>query len=423
MTPVEIAYFKHFMYDKGLEKNFLYYYRKNPIKGSPNGDKDANPESIEQFLLQTPAKDVILKAFTFYTSGTAVRENSTFDYWKGIDDQWQAYMRSMADNVINDSWPSLRKTFAILRQNWDVSGYWRKENFESTEEVYQRMHIDMPLPEFRWEHGWQPRQRDDAELIKFGIFDAKDGDVIVRIKKCESGHIIRVIILFRELEPYKVDDIQMHKITAYAYYSLDKSKLKIGSEIHSILVDPEAKDVAFRLAFDEERNILMNKLADAGLKWSEETKELISVHEDEQATVPEASAEGDSSDVPEIDFVEFDKNRRVVNALKKGIMSVNTRNHSWRVTINRTDTKEIKKKQVKYAMVGNTKAGETMLMLCNNSKGIPLTYNTDDYYNVNSRQFCDHLRRLMSISDALVYLRIEKVAEKMDSITYKVSKQ
>jgi hypothetical protein len=402
------------MYDKDLARSFLYYYRKN---------KDDNPGSIEQYFLQTTAKDVILKAFTFYPSGSATRENSTFDYWKNIDDQWQAYMRSMADNVINDSWPSLRKTFSILRHNWDIPAYWRNENFESTEEVYKRMHIDMPLPEFRWEHGWQPRQRDDAELIKFGIFDAKDGDVIVRIKKCESGHIIRVIILFRELEPYKVDDIQMHKITAYAYYSLDKGKLKIGSEMHSILVDPEAKDVAFRLAFDEERKILMDKLADAGLGWNEEKKEFISVNKEEQATVPDASAEGDSSDLPEIDFVEFDKNCRVVNALTKGIMSLNTRNHSWRVTINRTDTKEIKKKNVKYAMVGNTKAGETMLMLCNNSKGIPLTYNTDDYYNVNSRQFCDHLRRLMSISDALVYLRIEKVAEKMDSITYKVSKQ
>jgi len=434
MTPIEIAYFKHFMYDKGLEKSYQYYYRRNPIKGSPKGDKYANPESIEQFFLRTTVQDVIMKAFTFYPSGTAVREDSTFDYWKNIDEQWQDYMHSMASNFSNDSWPLLRRTFAILRQNWDIPGYWRKENFESTEEVYQRMHIDLPLPENCWEHGWQPKQRNDAELIKFGIFDAKDGDVIVRIKKCESGHIIRVIILFRELEPYKADDIQMHKITAYAYYDLDKGKLKIGSEMRSILVVPEAQDVVFRLAFDEERNVLMNKLADAGLRWNEKAKTLLSkdLSDEAVARIEEGVERGSyikesdlalADDVPEIDFVEFDKSRRVVSALTKGIMSVNTRNHSWRVTINRTDTKEIKKKQVKYAMVGNTKSGDTMLMLCNNSKGIPITYNTDDYYNVNSRQFCDHLKRLLSISDDLAYLRIEKVSEKIDSITYKVTIQ
>ena len=64
MTPVEIAYFKHFLYDKGISRSFVYYYRKNPILGS-----HANPESIEQYLLQASVKDVIMKAFTFYPSG------------------------------------------------------------------------------------------------------------------------------------------------------------------------------------------------------------------------------------------------------------------------------------------------------------------------------------------------------------------
>ena len=310
MTPIEIAYFKHFMYDKGLEKSFQYYYRKNPVKVNQRSNVNVNPESIEQYLLQTSVEDVIMKAFTFYLSGTALRETCTFDYWKNIDDQWQEYMRAMADNFSNDSWPQLRRTFAILRQNWDVPGYWRKENFESTVGVYKRMNINLPLPENCWEHGWNAKAPKE--------------------EKAETA----------------IADIM---------------------------------DEHFDEALDD--------------------------------------------DVPEIEFVEFDNNHRVVNSLTRGIMSVNTRNHSWRVTINRTDTKEIKKKQVKYAMVGNTKSGETMIMLCNNSKGIPLTYNSDDYYNINSRQFCDHLRRLLSISDDLAYLRIEKVSEKMDSITYKVTRQ
>ena len=415
MSPIEIAYFKHFMYDKGLEKSFLFYYRRNPIKGSPKGDKYANPESIEQFFLRTTVKDVIMKAFTFYPSGIAVKENSTFDYWKNIDDQWQDYMHSMASNFSNDSWPLLRKTFAILRQNWDIPGYWRKENFESTEEVYQRMHINLPLPEFRWQHGYlntKPLQNGNAEQI----LDAKDGDVIVRIHTCET-HVSRLIILFHDLQPYEVEGVQMYKATVYAYINCHNNRLKIGGDAKSILINPESTDVHFRKARCSEAGLLMQKLEEAGLKWDEERKSILPLNEKQD------QKEESHDDVPEIDFVEFDKNRRVVNALTKGIMSVNTRNHSWRVTINRTDTKEIKKKRVKFAMVGHTKAGDTMLMLCNNSKGIPITYNNDDYYNVNSRQFCDHLKRLLSISDDLAYLRIEKVSEKIDSITYKVTIQ
>jgi hypothetical protein len=260
MTPIEIAYFKHFMYDKGLEKSFLFYYRRNPIKGSPKGDKYANPESIEQFFLRTTVKDVIMKAFTFYPSNTAVKENSTFDYWKNIDDQWQDYMHSMASNFSNDSWPLLRKTFAILRQNWDIPGYWRKENFESTEEVYQRMHIDLPLPEILWEYGYIQHQRADAELIRFSISEAKDGDVIVRIKRSENGFIRRWIILFRELVSCEVEGAQVQRLMAYAYYNCSSGKMKIGGETRSKIVDPEAKNVAFRLAFEGERKTLMDKL-------------------------------------------------------------------------------------------------------------------------------------------------------------------
>lgn len=153
MTPVEIAYFKHFMFDKALERMYQRYYRRYRITGSPRGDKDGNPESIEEFFLKTTVKDVIMKAFFFAPTNIEARSNYTFDYWKDIDDKWQEYMKSNASNFTNDSWPNLRKTFAILRQNWDAPFYWKKENYESTEEVYKRMHINLPLPEVLWGHG------------------------------------------------------------------------------------------------------------------------------------------------------------------------------------------------------------------------------------------------------------------------------
>jgi hypothetical protein len=420
MTPIEIAYFKHFMYDKDLARSFLYYYRKN---------KDDNPGSIEQYFLQTTAKDVILKAFVFYPSSSATRENSTFDYWKNIDDQWQAYMRSMADNVVNDSWPLLRKTFAILRQNWDVPYYFRKENFESTEEVYKRMHIDLPLPEFLWEHGYQPKQRNDAELIKFGIFDAKDGDVIVRIKKCESGHIIRVIILFRELEPYKVDDIQMHKITAYAYYSLDKGKLKIGSEMHSILVDPEAKDVAFRLAFDEERNILINKLAEAGLKWSKTQKALIGIKEFEKEDAadlecPAIPSQEDESPDPLADFDFFDDVLPGQYRLKSNEISVNFKN-GYKITFNQIDSKVIRESELKFVRLAKSKMNDICLII-NRQKGATVTNLSGRQGNINatinSVDICGKLRTLFNLKSDYSILKVEKIQATQEFIIYKITK-
>lgn len=418
MTPIEIAYFKHFMYDKGLTRSYLYFYRKNPLKGSPKGDKDANPESVEQFFLQTTVEDVIMKAFMFYPTNITPRKvNGSYDYWKGIDDQWQSYMQSMAGNYTNDTWPILRKTFAILRQNWDIPGYWKGSNQESTEEVYKRMNIDLPLPERCWPHGVVSPKQQDLEFNDFDIRNACDGDIIVREHKCED-HVSQLIILFRELEPYKTEEISMLGVASYCYYNCYSDKLKIGGEMRKILVNPDATDVKYRLAFKEERDTLMKKLAEVGLEWDEKSKMLISL-------VPkkEFTSEPAETNLPEIDFVEFDKKSRTAYMLTKGTMSLNSRSHSWRITINREDTKEIRKKQVKYAMIGNTKLGETMLMLCNNPKGMPLTYNTDKYYNVNSREFCEHLMRLLFITDDLAYLNIDKVLEKTDSITYKITKQ
>lgn len=416
MTPVEIAYFKHFMYDKGLLRNYLHCFRHHHT---------CETESVEQFFLQTSVKDVIMNAFTFYTNTIGAREDSTFDYWKAIDDQWQQYIGLMADNKLNDSWPELSLTFSILRQNWDVPLFWNKENFESTEEVYQRMNIGLPLPECLWEHGSQIKKRPDSELLNVNIFDVKDGDIFVRIKK-DGNYTIRLIILFKELNFSDAGCRAPYKIIPHAYYNVNEKRLNIGSRIRGINFNPESHDVNYRLAFPQEKQLLTDSIAEAGLKWDEETRTLTSKEEEpaieESTSVQEPLIEF-ADDTPGIEFVEFDKNRRVANALNRNIISVNTRNHSWRVTINRTDTKEIKKKHVRYAMVGNTKTGETMIMLCNNDRGVPISYNSDDYYNINSRQFCAHLKRLLSIYDDFAYLRIEKVSEKMDSITYKVTKQ
>ena len=421
MTPVEIAYFKHFMYDKDLTRNFLYYFRKNPILGS-----HANPESIEQYLLQASVKDVIMKAFIFYPSGAAFRENSTFDYWKNVDNQWQAYMRSMADNVINDSWPSLRKTFSILRHNWDIPAYWRKENFESTEEVYQRMHIDMPLPEFRWEHGWQPRQRDDAELIKFNIFDAKDGDIFVRIKKCESGHTLRTIILFHKLEPYETDGLQEYKIMSYAHYIFEKERgrLRIGGDKNLIPIKPDDKDVAFRLAFEGEHNILMRKLADAGLRWDETEKALIPLAEEKEEE-PQPIVDFVEGDDPLADFDFFDDVLPGQYRLKSNEISVNF-NKGHKITFNQIDSKVIRESGLKFLRLAKNKANDICLII-NRQKGANITNLSGKANNmnatINSVDICRKLRTLFSLKSDYSILRVEKLQAAQEFIIYKITKQ
>ncbi len=446
MTPVEIAYFKHFMYDKQLERSFIYYYRKNHVKGSPRGDKDGNPESIEQYLLQTSVKDVIMKAFTFYLAGNAQRANATFDYWKNVDDQWQDYIKTMSSNFSNESWPQLRKTFAILRQNWDALNYWRKENFESTEEVYKRMHSDLPLPEFRWNHGYTPKEnRPDANLIKYDIHNAKDGDFVVRTRVLKNGSIGRTIFIIKEVVPYDPETSEFSLEELHRDYSPDKKNIHIAylhARYNSMgegfshdyagsvraVIDDDLTTENYRLAFKEEEQTMILKLAEHQLAWNPATKTIVQLLDalkprSEETTQIEHSVE--EHDNLEIDFVEFSDNRRQVNALQRGIISVNKRNHSWRVTVNRTDTKEIKQKRVDYVRTGKLKSGEVVMQFCNtkDSRSIPITLNGDGYYNINSRQFTDNLLRMLSITDDLVYLSIEKISERLDSITYKVTQQ
>lgn len=156
MTPVQIAFFKHFLTDKCLAKTYVYNYGKYKFNG-----KHANPESIEQFFLETTVKDVIMKAFAFVPNNLSRTGSFCYEYWNSVDLKWQTYMGNNENNYSNESWPLLINNFSILRQNWDLPKFWKKGTYESTEEVYKRMKIEMPLPNFRWKHGSIDERIDD----------------------------------------------------------------------------------------------------------------------------------------------------------------------------------------------------------------------------------------------------------------------
>ena len=141
MTPVQIAYFKHFLYDTGVNKMYVYRYRHFRIKGIPGGDEKGNPESLEQFFMEQPHSRVIMNAFYF-----EVNSQYGYDFWKGINQKWLKYWEMNENNINNNSYAMLKGNFGVLRQNWDKDNFWYKENLETNEEVYKRMGIEPPFP-------------------------------------------------------------------------------------------------------------------------------------------------------------------------------------------------------------------------------------------------------------------------------------
>ena len=363
MTPIEIAYFKHFMFDKRLERSFNYYYKTRRIKGSPSGDKYGNPEKIEEYFLKTTVEDVIMNAFFFApTNNNAQRITVTYDYWKDIDDKWQEYMRQNESNFSNDSWPMLRKSFAILRQNWDMPYYWKRENLESTEEVYKRMHIELPLPEFRWTHGYVPKKNEVETEEKPKNIEPKFkvGDTI---KGSISG-----------------DEVSVIEVTPKGYFTDDDGFVELDRQDLWELVKEE--DIPLVDFTDEE-------------------------------------------DDPLADFDFLDGVLPGNYRLKQNEASLNFYK-SNKITFNRLDSKYLKKHGFKFARLAKSKSGEICLIF-NNLKGANVTNikygKNNTNVTVNSADICGKIKLLFSLKDTYSILRVEKIQEKQEFIIYKLSKK
>ena len=170
MTPVQIAYFKHFLFDKGLVKLYLSYYRRNRIKGDGSGDKKGNPVSVEKFFQQVSVEDALTKAFYF-----DMNTNYGWDYWMDIKDKWLRYWKDNENNFSNDKYIILKGTFAILRQNWDTTKYWELETKTGT---YARMNMEPPIKDENLETAFDiPKIEDGDEKDKENIKAEQDDDL------------------------------------------------------------------------------------------------------------------------------------------------------------------------------------------------------------------------------------------------------
>lgn len=443
MNPIQIAYFKHFLYDKDLHRSYIFYYRQNRIKGSPSGDKDGNPESIEQYFLKTTVEDVIMKAFYFYPN-TGSRSNSSYDYWKGIDDQWQDYMKSNDANFTNDKWPLLSGTFAILRQNWDADCYWMKRNFESTEEVYRRLGVDMPMPPFIWEHGDTPMKRLDEKQINFDIHNAKDGDIVVRIRKFENGGVGRTTFIVKKVVRYdpetsylqpnqlhcKWDPERKNVYIAYLHASYNsmgeelRTTLTEGHQIHAVVND-DSDVTRYRLAFDEEVDILTKRLAERGLAWNLDKKEVVPLSEAKEEEQPLIEFSDEEEDDPLADFDFFDDVLPRNYRLKPNEVSINF-NNSNKITFNQFESKTIRESGLKFARLARNKVGDICLII-NNREGVNISNLAGKANNqnttINSVNICGKLRNLFHLKPDYSVLSIEKLQTTQEFIIYKITKQ
>lgn len=365
MTPVQIAYFKHFLYDSGLNKMYVYRYRHHRIKGGPEGDSEGNPESIEQFFMKQPFFRVMMKAFYF-------EMNSQYghDFWKEQDKKWHKYWELHEDNINNPNYVNLKGSFSILRQNWDKPQFWKSENLESPEEVYKRMGIEPPIP------------LDSAStLCKF-----KTGDII-------QSHIS--------------DEVQtITAITAEGYELEDGGIVEFDKEKYWMKIDEKADEPQEESEREEEEVVTTDDLPDI----------------DDFSGVPEYDDGLEFFDVGA-------GSRSRTNRLKKGQASLNFRSHSFKVTFNQEDSKKLKQNNYKFVRLAKNKQGDIVIQMHKlegiSNCPVSLTFNSSNGNNnatINSKDLCEKLKTLLNLSGDYFLLKVEELYMDFDKANYKISK-
>lgn len=223
MTPVALAYLKHFLFDQSLRKYFIVNYKKYHLKD--------NPESIEQYLMNANIGTVFLKAFFFFTSGTP-----SYDYWKDVNDKWLKYWEINKSNVYNTNWMFLKGSFAILRQNWD--DYSDKPKIESFADTYKRLNVVSP-------YSGSEESDKDAQTLQEEVENKEKAtnDVLEGFTFEERAS--------RRNRGNKIADDKITVSTAHGGYrvtfsvSLSSQVIKSGYKYVRIATKADSKEIAF----------------------------------------------------------------------------------------------------------------------------------------------------------------------------------
>lgn len=124
MVIQDVALFKSFIISSTLRKIFITGYKHS----SKYND---NPESIEQYLLEVEAEDVIKKGITQFF----INQPFGYDFWQKANDDWLIKLkkgRTGAGYTNYHKLLELEGVFKLLRENWDSIHPWRYEGVNET---------------------------------------------------------------------------------------------------------------------------------------------------------------------------------------------------------------------------------------------------------------------------------------------------
>ena len=349
MTPVQIAYFKHFLYDAGVNRMYVYRYRHFRIKGGPEGDSEGNPESLEQFFTEQPHFRVIMKAFYF-----EMNSQYGYDFWQEVNKKWLKYWKIHQDNINNPNYINLKGSFSILRQNWDKPQFWKSENLDSPEETYKRMGIEPPIP-----------LDSTSTLCKFQV-----GDII-------QSHIS--------------DEVQtITAITAEGYELSDGGVVEFDKEKYWMKIDAQSEG---KPEEPEEEEVEVD---------NNDSTEILESKEQEKPQNDGSLLEGFSL----IETTNPHGGRKMSN----NSVSVNLRNGGYRITFSAKTSEKLRKykyKFVKYLTKNDTKE---IALIFNNLSGCGISFAENRNVSINSKDIVEHIHKFYGLKKVNDYFILEITA-------------
>lgn len=223
MVIQDIALFKSFIESNTLREIFIRGYRKSTHFSN-------NPASIEQYLAEVKAEEVIKKGITLFST------NQTFgyDFWQNTHENWLIKLKKgrMGKSYTDyDKLIELEGMFKILRENWDAVKSWA---YESVDKTLKRLGLQEDIAEDSKEEEEKvvevinPASKEDFSGVpefdeEFEFFDLNTGSRsrINKLKKDECS------LNFRS-NSYKLtmnqEITKKIKTNMYKYVRLGKTK-------------------------------------------------------------------------------------------------------------------------------------------------------------------------------------------------------
>lgn len=175
MTLIEIAMFKNFVKDRGMDDLFINLYVKYRLK--------QNPLSVEEYLVQADADNVMLSAFYWVTNS-----HFGYDFWQDFQRRWDRYRVDKLGEYPMSDIRNFKGKGKVLRHNWDSPQFWKTEARVDSAERYGVM---MDKDEVKIIESEHKRQNIDKKIPIDNVADPlKDFELVdvTRKKTCRLGN-------------------------------------------------------------------------------------------------------------------------------------------------------------------------------------------------------------------------------------------